>query len=550
MSFILQKIIYPYISNNWLLLFFYTIIVIITYTIGSIGLSKSFTRFLNSNVNNKDMFFVDILNVIKNGSKMGWIYIIIILSLTYCIFTYIKIKFQSKILLDVSEYSRTVSILNIFKHLTEKYEEIEESDISWLVSSSFWSSRLVVRYIFEEVIPFILTFLIISLYLLYYNSFLFTVTIIHFLILVFYIYKTNDKSLVLSEIQDKESRRNNNLVGDKVKNTLNIIFDNTLDRELKDIDENQAHFINSAKNQIKNNTVVLSTSNLINYTYVIFMVVLIYIKKGSITNEIGTVFIMLLLIYITILNAFITETLQITGNVYKLRSLDHLLTNNNDIKCENINNFYKITLINACFKYNDKYVLNNLNITFEPKKINVIMGKSGSGKTTLMKLIIKMYNLNKGDIYLDDYNIKDLCIDDVRNSIYYVNQRTILFNDTVMYNMQYGNNFDSKKIIDLLIKYDLYDYYNLLDDGINTSTGVNGSNLSLGMQKIIMIIRGILKEKKSVLIFDEPLTSLDKETRNKIVKLIINETKNKTVIIISHDEEILPHADNIINLTS
>ena len=129
-----------------------------------------------------------------------------------------------------------------------------------------------------------------------------------------------------------------------------------------------------------------------------------------------------------------------------------------------------------------------------------------------------------------------------------MNQRTILFEESVLYNLQYGNNASKEIIIELLKKYELIDYYNTLYNGIESNCGVNGSNLSLGMQKIIMVVRGILKPNKQIIIFDEPLTSLDKETREKIVKLIKNETKGKTIIIISHDPEILPYADNIIRL--
>jgi ABC-type lipoprotein export system ATPase subunit len=68
------------------------------------------------------------------------------------------------------------------------------------------------------------------------------------------------------------------------------------------------------------------------------------------------------------------------------------------------------------------------------------------------------------------------------------------------------------------------------------------------MQKIIMVIRGILKPNKSIVIYDEPLTSLDQETRKKIVKLIVNETKGKTIIVITHDPDILPYADHIVRL--
>ena len=114
--------------------------------------------------------------------------------------------------------------------------------------------------------------------------------------------------------------------------------------------------------------------------------------------------------------------------------------------------------------------------------------------------------------------------------------------------MKYGNNRSDSYIINLMKKYDLLDYFNTLGNGINTDCGVNGSNLSLGMQKIIMVLRGVLKPNKNIIIFDEPLTSLDKKSRIKIVKLIVNETKGKTVIIISHDEEILPYADKVIKL--
>ena len=165
-----------------------------------------------------------------------------------------------------------------------------------------------------------------------------------------------------------------------------------------------------------------------------------------------------------------------------------------------------------------------------------------------MKLIIKMYTPTQGTIYFDSINSKDLCQTDIRNNIYYVNQRTILFEESVLYNLQYGNNVPKEKIIELLKQYELMDYYDRLQNGIDSNCGVNGSNLSLGMQKIIMVIRGILKPNKQIIIFDEPLTSLDTETRVKIVKLIKNETKGKTIIVISHDPEILPYADNIIRL--
>ena len=113
--------------------------------------------------------------------------------------------------------------------------------------------------------------------------------------------------------------------------------------------------------------------------------------------------------------------------------------------------------------------------------------------------------------------------------------------------MKYGNHINDKGVIELLKKYDLYNYFQKIEGGINSNCGVNGTRLSLGMQKIIMNIRGILN-KRNIIIFDEPLTSLDNYTRGKIVKMIYNEMRNRTIIIITHDKEILKHADYIIKI--
>ena len=234
-----------------------------------------------------------------------------------------------------------------------------------------------------------------------------------------------------------------------------------------------------------------------------------------------------------------------------LKNLNNKLSKiNDDIYCDPIKGIYSLYFENVSFKYNgsNNYIIKDLTLKIEPKKMNVIMGKSGSGKTTIMKLIVKMLKPTSGKIYANDVDMSTLCDNDIRNNIYYVNQRTILFNDTVIKNFKYGNNSTNKKIINLLEKYDLLSYFDTLDKGIKTISGHNGSNLSLGMQKIIMIVRGILKHNKNIVIFDEPLTSLDKESREKIIQLIMNETKGKTLIIITHDTEILPYADKVIKL--
>ena len=97
-------------------------------------------------------------------------------------------------------------------------------------------------------------------------------------------------------------------------------------------------------------------------------------------------------------------------------------------------------------------------------------------------------------------------------------------------------------------KYKLGTVYQELENGINTDAGVHGSNLSLGMQKMTILLRGIFKQGK-IFAFDEPLAGLDQETRKKVIKLIMEICKNKTVLIITHNTEILPYVDETIDIS-
>jgi ABC-type transport system involved in cytochrome bd biosynthesis fused ATPase/permease subunit len=101
--------------------------------------------------------------------------------------------------------------------------------------------------------------------------------------------------------------------------------------------------------------------------------------------------------------------------------------------------------------------------------------------------------------------------------------------------MKFGNDKSDNEIINLLNKYNLQ---SIFKNSLQQKVDIGGKNISLGMQKVIFLVRGILKDSE-VYVFDEPLTSLDKETRSKVIKMIGDYTKNKTLIIITHDNEIL-----------
>ena len=171
----------------------------------------------------------------------------------------------------------------------------------------------------------------------------------------------------------------------------------------------------------------------------------------------------------------------------------------------------------------------------------------------MIKLLLSFYKPKSGTILLDGKNVNDIDPQDIRQKINYINQRTLLFQDTIINNMKYGNSKTDQEIVAFLKTYDLLHIFKDCDKSpttcLNSMVDNNGTNISLGMQKIIFLVRGILKEDSVVYIFDEPLSSVDPSTRMKVLNMIKNETKGKTLLIITHDSEVESIVNRTINLT-
>lgn len=209
-----------------------------------------------------------------------------------------------------------------------------------------------------------------------------------------------------------------------------------------------------------------------------------------------------------------------------------------------------ITFKNCNFKYNDGTIaLNNLSIEFKKGQWTGIVGKSGSGKSTILDLIMKLYRVNDGEIYIDSIDINDVSSFDIRKNITKVTQDIYLFPGTIESNLRLVNENATDDEINEVIKFVcLEDYIASLSNGLKTDVGEAGKLMSGGEKQRLSLAIGLLRKTK-VILLDEVTSSLDSITEMKITNNLKKLKDNGyTIVSISHKEEFLKYADVIYTI--
>jgi subfamily B ATP-binding cassette protein MsbA len=202
---------------------------------------------------------------------------------------------------------------------------------------------------------------------------------------------------------------------------------------------------------------------------------------------------------------------------------------------------------NASFKYlkDENQILNSINLDIPGKKMTALVGHSGAGKTTILNLIPRFYNINSGDIKIDNQSIYNSTVYSLRNNISLVSQDTTLFDDTIKNNIGYANlNASYEEIIEAANFSFANEFIEKLPNKYDTIIGENGLRLSGGEKQRISIARAILK-KSPIILLDEATSSLDAETEDKIQKAINFLTKGRTTIVIAHRLSTILNSDKI-----
>ena len=208
-----------------------------------------------------------------------------------------------------------------------------------------------------------------------------------------------------------------------------------------------------------------------------------------------------------------------------------------------------VSFNNVSFCYDVRRpILQNVSFCVESGKTLAIVGPSGAGKSTISRLLFRFYDVNEGNITIDDHDLRDISQKSLRASIGIVPQDTVLFNDTVYYNIAYGDPSASEEDVYKAAKLaKIHDFVKSLPDGYKSMVGERGLKLSGGEKQRVAIARTILKNPE-ILLFDEATSALDTATEREIQASLREVSKGRTTLIIAHRLSTVVEADEIIVL--
>ena len=235
--------------------------------------------------------------------------------------------------------------------------------------------------------------------------------------------------------------------------------------------------------------------------------------------------------------------------VFEILDSDYNINDKGTLKNEEINGDIKFEKVYFSYVKNNN-VLNNINLTIKKGEKIAIVGATGSGKSTIIKLILRLYDLENGEIKINNKNIKNYKLSDLRSSISLVNQDIFLFADSIFKNITLFNEKISKKEVEEAAKnIGVLEFINKLPGGLNYNVKERGVMLSEGQRQIISFLRAYVS-KPNILILDEATSSIDSQTEELIQFATNKLIQNKTSIIIAHRLSTIISADKIIVMRS
>ena len=397
---------------------------------------------------------------------------------------------------------------------------------------------------------------ILTVILIFRANFIFAlITVISLVIYLVFMTKTMDKfSKYL-----KEQKKHNDSINSTYVEELNAlkeiktlpIKDNLYKKLQTKLNRYSKAYFKKRKYYARNE----NTSTLIpQYTKVIlYLILLLFMMKFNAT-------IALVILIIGYYDQLIENLTELVGSYREIKEyhvsvkrVNEVLTYEDDLsnlfgKYENNEIYGSIVLKNVSYKYNSKYILDNISLEIKPNTLNVIIGPSGSGKTTLFDLLLRFYPINGGEIFLDGVNIYEYSDSIYASNITLVKQNPFIYNMSIRDNLRLVNG-NKKRQEEVIKEVGLHEFIMSLPKGYSTILTQNATNISGGQKQLLSIARSLLTDAE-ILLMDDVTASLDPKTTNQIIDLLVRLKEDHTILVITNREDLITKADKIIYMNN
>ena len=476
------------------------------------------------------------------------------------IITFAFVEIRDALFSKVSQHSIRQISLNIFKHVhslsLQFHLNRQTGALAKFIDRGTKGIDFLLRYVLFNIVPTFFEIFLVSGILFYlYGPWYAVITLTTVTI---YSYLTFQITEWRNEFRRKMNQADNDVNTKMIDSLLNfetVKYFNNEQFEFKRLDKSLEEY-EIAANKTRHALSLLNVSQtLVIMTGITIMLVMSAygIKNGDI--DVGG---------FVVINAYMLQLYQplsFLGSVYReirqaLTDMENMFSLldispaiRNTLNKLPQSNIAEIKFDNVSFDYDvRRTIINNISFTVPNGKKVAIVGPTGAGKSTISRLLFKFYEPKSGEIYINNVNTNTISQESLREIIGVVPQDTVLFNDTIYYNIAYGKAGSTKEeVVSAAKNADIHDFISILPDGYETIVGERGLKLSGGEKQRVAIARTILKNPK-IFFFDEATSALDTSTEKEIQKNLENVSKNKTTLIIAHRLSTAANADNIIVL--
>ena len=451
--------------------------------------------------------------------------------------------------------------LKIFEHLhnlsLKFHLNRQTGALSRIIDRGIGAIDFILRFVTFNIFPTLLEIILVCIILL--NLFNWYFSIITFFVILFYIaftfIVTEWRVQIRKKMNDADNIRGQKSI-DSLLNYETVKYFNNENFESSNYDKSLEEYEKFAiKSAISLNFLNLGQALIISIGIIGMMILTVYQIQSNEMSIGDFIIVNTYLIQLSIPLNFIgfvywqiKQSLVDMENMFTLLNEKTEITDNIDAKDLIISNA-SVTFKNVSFHYDEKRkIIKDISFKIYPNQTVAIVGPTGAGKSTISKIFFRFYDPTSGTILIDNQDIRKVTQKSLRKQIAVVPQDTVLFNETLFYNISYGNpNSSNEEIVRVTKMAKLHDFIESLPDGYNTIVGERGLKLSGGEKQRVAIARALLKKPK-IFFFDEATSSLDTKTEKEIQNNLENLSKNITTIIIAHRLSTVKNADNIIVL--